>query len=222
MEEALRKATDGLVARYINRRLSNPITLAIVRHGALLTPNQVSVISLLIGLASAATYILKLPVLAGVLIQVSSIVDGVDGELARLLGMESRRGAFLDAVLDRFVDISVIIGLTLYVNYCMGLSTYVFLASMAALSGCLMVSYIHARGEASLGVHPSKLGRVFNFSSRDVRLFAMFLGSVLGLYVETLLFIALLSYTYVIAKFVDTLAALPRSASGGGGGCVAG
>jgi len=209
LRKVLGKATDGLVAKYINRRLSNPITLVIAKHGVPLTPNQVSLLSFLIGLISTASYILKQPVLAGVLVELSSIIDGVDGELARLLKMESRKGAFLDAILDRFVDISVIIGLTFYINYYLEPSTYIILVSMIALSGCLMVSYVHARGEASLDIHPSKLGKVINFSSRDVRLFIVFLGSVLGLYLETLLFLGFLSYLYVVIKFIDILTTYP-------------
>ena len=43
-----------------------------------------------------------------------------------------------------------------------------------------MVSYIHARGEASLQQHPSKIGKIPNFASRDVRLFIIFVGSIIG------------------------------------------
>ncbi|RLG77281.1 MAG: CDP-alcohol phosphatidyltransferase family protein [Thermoprotei archaeon] len=201
----LPKSTDGPVSRYINRRISGPMTYLIVRLGIPLTPNQVSVISFLLGVVAAWLYLSGMPIAAGVMVQIASIVDGVDGELARLKKMTSKRGAFLDAVLDRLVDILVIMSLTLYLLVYDRAADPILatLIGSLALTGSLMVSYVHARGEASVGIHPSKIGRIPNFSSRDVRLFALFLGSVLGFYVETLVFIALASYAYVLIKTVE-------------------
>jgi len=147
-----------------------------------------------------------MPVPAAIMVQASSIIDGVDGELARLLGLTSRVGAFLDAILDRFVDIAIIASLTYYVST-LGIieAKLLVVVSMLALSGDLLVSYIHARGEASLGVHPSRIGIIPNFSSRDVRLFIIFVGTLIGMYIETLIVVATLSYAYVISKFIDSL-----------------
>jgi len=210
------KSTDGPVSRYINRRVSGAITYLIVRSGAPLTPNQVSVISFLMGIFAAALYVVGNPIAGGIMVQLASIVDGVDGELARAKGMSSRAGAFLDAVLDRFVDIAVVAALTLTAarTGSWGFELVLF-AGALALSGSLMVSYIHARGDNSLGVHPSKVGSIPNFSSRDVRLFAIFIGSVAGLYLETLLFIAALSYTYVSVKTLEVFIKTRRGGAQG-------
>jgi len=108
------KPTDGPVSRYINRRLSNPITKFIVRHNIDVTPNQMSILSAFIGMLSLPLYILNNPVLAGILVQVSSVLDGVDGELARARNMVSRRGRFLDACLDRYTDFIILAGASLY------------------------------------------------------------------------------------------------------------
>lgn len=204
--EKLIKSTDGFVSRYINRKISIRITKAIVKYKIPLTPNHVSVISFILGMSSALLYILGMPIPAAIMVQVSSIIDGVDGELARLLSLSSKVGAFLDAMLDRLVDIAVITSLTYYV-YESGIvdAKLLIIISMLALSGDLLVSYLHARGEASLGMHPSSIGVIPNFSSRDVRLFIIFLGSLIGFYFETLLIIAVLSYVYVISKFMDSL-----------------
>lgn len=204
--EKLVKSTDGFISRYINRKISIRITRAIVKYKVPLTPNQVSIISFVLGLISALLYVLGMPIPAAIMVQVSSIIDGVDGELARLLGLTSRVGAFLDAILDRFVDIAIIASLTYYVST-LGIieAKLLVVISMLALSGDLLVSYIHARGEASLGVHPSRIGIIPNFSSRDVRLFIIFVGTLIGMYIETLIVVAILSYAYVISKFIDSL-----------------
>jgi len=204
--EKLVKSTDGFVSKYINRRISIRITKAIVKYRIPLTPNQVSIISFVLGLISALLYILGMPIPAAIMVQVSSIIDGVDGELARLLGLTSRVGAFFDAMLDRFVDIAIIASLTYYIYVSSNINAeLLIIISLLALSGDLLVSYIHARGEASLGIHPSKIGVIPNFSSRDVRLFIIFVGSLIGLYIETLMVVAILSYAYVLSKFLDSL-----------------
>jgi len=206
------KPTDGYVSRYINRRISIPITLVIIRYKIPLTPNQVSFISFLIGLAASLAYILESPLLAGVLVQLSSIIDGVDGELARLLGKQSRLGAFIDALLDRLANIAIIASLAYFIatniHYPASLTLIV---SLLAISGDLMVSYIHARGEASLGIHPSKIGKIRNFASRDVRLFIIFIGTVIRAYFETLLIVSILSYVYVIAKSIEVFFSVHES-----------
>jgi phosphatidylglycerophosphate synthase len=46
----------------------------------------------------------------GVLVQISSALDGVDGEIARVSGRTSNHGAALDAVCDRYGDLAVIVG----------------------------------------------------------------------------------------------------------------
>ncbi len=202
MEDVRGKPTDGPIAKYINRKISTRITRLIIRKNLPLTPNQVSLISFAIGLAGAILYLASAPIAAGVAVQASSIIDGVDGELARARGQTSRTGGFLDAILDRLVDISVITALTLY-TYSLKPGLETLLVGMLALSGDIMVSYLHARGEASLGTHPARIGRVANFASRDVRLFIIFLGSLIGHYLVWLAAIAAISYAYIALKSLE-------------------
>jgi len=200
----LSKSTDGVVSRYINRKISIRITLAIAKYNIPLTPNMVSFISFILGLMASLLYFIYQPIIAGIMVQVSSIIDGVDGELARIKRMESRFGGFLDAILDRIVDIAIILGLTSYSLYTCNLPPLmVSIVGMLALSGCLMVSYVHARGEASLKIHPALIGKVSGIASRDVRLFLIFIGSIINYPFETLLIIAILSYIYVVLKIIE-------------------
>jgi len=203
MSSGATKSTDGYVSRYINRRFSTPITNFIVRHNIPLTPNQVSVISFLIGAACLPFYLLGHPIIAGILVQVSSIVDGVDGELARILNMSSKFGAFLDAVLDRLADVLAVLGAALYLSLKMPISPPLLAVFMLAVSGSLMVSYLHIRTQHDLGKHPMFIGKLWNLSSRDVRLFIIFLGSVTGFLLHALVLVAILANFYAIAKFLE-------------------
>ncbi|MET1101558.1 MAG: CDP-alcohol phosphatidyltransferase family protein, partial [Pyrodictiaceae archaeon] len=195
------KATDGPISRYVNRRISMRITKAIIHYNLPLTPNQVSVISFLLSIIAAALILLGQYLWGGILVQISSIIDGADGELARALGKASRLGGLLDSIFDRLADISIIAAIAYEVaSIELAHPTIVLLVSLAALSGDIMVSYLHARGEASLGKHPALIGAVPQFASRDVRLFVIFIGLVLGKLLETLVVLAIITYLYVIAK----------------------
>ena len=99
--ERLVKPTDGWVARHVNRPVSTRISRWLVRTPV--TPNMVTLATFLTGLAGAwfvleSTY---WPVLLGALLfQVSSILDGCDGEVAVLTFRESKYGSWLDTITD--------------------------------------------------------------------------------------------------------------------------
>lgn len=208
----LGKPTDGPVSRYINRRISSRITAFLIRHFASITPNQLTILVTIIGIIPSLLYILRDPILAavaGVIVQLNSILDGVDGEFARATGRTSPYGAFLDAILDRVVDVSILgsIGYAL-ILVMPHLAPALYLLSLAAVTGAVLVSYVHARGEASLKTHPGKIG-VRCWASRDVRLFLVFLFSLavplvgwLSL-LACLAIIAVTSYAYVFWKLYE-------------------
>ena len=198
------KPTDGIVSRYLNRKLSTRITKLIIKSSLPVTPNQMTLISFGISILTAFLIFINQLILGGIMIQISSIIDGIDGVLARAKGISSSLGAFLDATLDRVGDIAIILS----VGYVVILSSIFtpeisLIITSIALSGDLMVSYIHARGEASLGKHPSKVGKLRGIAGRDVRLLISAIFVAVGLPHFALLFIGLLSYVYVVVKVTE-------------------
>jgi len=105
-----RSAEDGpIVDRFVNRTISERITRVAVRGPV--TPNQVTVASLLTGLLGAwllAHASFAASVSGLVLFQFSVVLDHVDGEIARLKFQFSRLGKWLDNVSDHVVDLAVI------------------------------------------------------------------------------------------------------------------
>ena len=198
------KPTDGPVSRYINRKVSTLITKTILKSGLPITPNHMTLVSLLVSILTAYLIWTGNLLVGGVMIQISSIIDGVDGELARARGISSKLGAFLDATADRIADIAIIIAVA-RTSLLLNLATpeVLLVVSMLALSADLMVSYIHARGEASLGIHPAKVGAVKGIAGRDVRLFIMAVLVAVSKPLLALLAITVLAYTYVIAKVFE-------------------
>lgn len=108
---SLRKPHDGLISRWINR----PLSLAMTRRLAntRVMPNQISIFTMLLGLSSGLL-VMQGGYWTGLggafLLQAQSILDGVDGELARLRSQTSRLGQWLDTVSDDLGLLSFLVG----------------------------------------------------------------------------------------------------------------
>jgi phosphatidylglycerophosphate synthase len=108
--KALVKDTDGFMARHVER----PISLAISRRlaGTAITPNQMSLISIAVGICGGPFFLssrASMQTIGAALFLAHSILDGCDGELARLKFQQSRWGGVLDFWGDNIVH-SVIFG----------------------------------------------------------------------------------------------------------------
>ena len=198
------KRFDGPVSRKINRKISAKITRLILKYNIPVTPNQISLFSFFLSVSAFLCLYLKNSILAGILIQTSSIIDGVDGELSRALKISSSLGAFFDSILDRLADIIIVLGATIYLLNGLSSVNYDLLClSFACVSGSLMVSYIHSKGMELFKLHPSTIGRVPNIASRDVRLLVISLGCIFNHVYASLFLISILTYIYVILKFLE-------------------
>lgn len=108
------RANDGFYSVFFLRKFSKLLTWLAVKVKA--TPNQVTLISFAIGLYSAFCFTqgsFSQTLLGAVLLQISIIVDCVDGELARYTRKFSKLGAWLDAVTDRVKEYMVFLGLAI-------------------------------------------------------------------------------------------------------------
>lgn len=106
------RANDGFFSVFFLRKFSKILTWVAVKIGA--TPNQVTLLSFVIGLLSAYSFSrggFASTLLGALLLQLSIIVDCVDGELARYTRKFSSLGAWLDAVTDRVKEYLVFFGL---------------------------------------------------------------------------------------------------------------
>ncbi|AEK73780.1 Bifunctional phosphosugar nucleotidyltransferase/CDP-alcohol phosphatidyltransferase [Thermococcus sp. 4557] len=134
---------DGFVSRHLNRKVSTEISYLLAEKA---TPNQMTVVTFILGMISAFLTLFSLP-LAGILYQISSILDGVDGELARAQMRTSRFGGYIDSLLDRYVDGAFLALLT----YSTLTEPLWYLIALLALLGSVMVSYSTERFKAAYG-----------------------------------------------------------------------
>ncbi|MEV0623344.1 CDP-alcohol phosphatidyltransferase family protein [Nonomuraea sp. NPDC050404] len=106
------KGADGFFTTYFVSTYSRYIARWAARRG--LTPNQVTLISIALGIAAAACFATgdrPWMVLGGILIYFAFVFDCVDGQVARYARKFGVLGAWLDATFDRFKEYVVFAGL---------------------------------------------------------------------------------------------------------------
>jgi phosphatidylglycerophosphate synthase len=107
-----------------------------------ITPNQITFLSLIFGLASAGFYVSGIPdalVWGAVFLYGKVFLDNVDGNLARVRGTTSRFGRFLDSLTDFLVTVLVYIAVTMYLVRTTGVQEY-WVLGLLGLLFCFMQS----------------------------------------------------------------------------------
>lgn len=195
------KSTDGPVSRFLNRPVSLRISKLLIKTK--ITPNVISFTSFLICVFSAFFFCMGnyfFLSIGGLLAQFSSIVDGCDGEVARLTFRETDYGAWFDAVLDRYADAFLLFGLTWHVYVARGGSLSLFIGFMAIV-GTFMNSYTADKYD---GFMKKKLGPRKHYfrMGRDVRMFLIFIGALINQPLLILMVIAVLMNVENIRRLV--------------------
>ncbi|NWF86429.1 CDP-alcohol phosphatidyltransferase family protein [Candidatus Bathyarchaeota archaeon] len=198
LRKELTKPEDGLVSRYLNRPISTRISVMMYRKGFKIEPITVTLVSFILGLSASILLAMRVFILGGLLAQLASVVDGVDGELARLYHKVTPWGGYLDSLLDRIADIAMVAGLTLSLPIIDG---FTILLAILVAANTILVSYV-THNLSSLGVSTEKLRKVP--ATRDVRLFVVFIASlfslpIIGLYYLAVAPIFYLSYSLALA-----------------------
>lgn len=143
---SLIKPHDGVVSKNVNRKVS----LALTRRTMDLdwiTPNLYTAVALVMGLASAAlvaTGSYLWIAVGGLLYQLSSIVDGNDGEIARLKFLGSKFGGWFDTVADDITNLSFILGLGMGTARLTGNAAWLVFAVVGVCLGAIAVAHLYA------------------------------------------------------------------------------
>ena len=167
------KPTDRFILKWIKLHVSAHITPLLVRV-PWVRPAMVTMVATGLAVGGGVAFTLGWSWLAALLAACSQVFDGVDGQLARLSGRQSRAGAFLDSVLDRYGDGAMVVGLMIYslrFGRILPAWAVVALGSMA-LVGSGSISYSSARA-AELGID---LGRP-TLAGKGTRMTVMVVGA---------------------------------------------
>lgn len=131
-------------------------------------PNTITTLSLLVSFIAAAAYAVKLPILGAVGLLAASIVDMLDGAVARATKSTSRFGAVFDHVLDRYAEFAVLFGIGLG-----GLVDWPWV--VFGLFGMVMASFTRAKAESVGGLSSCTVG----IAERQEKIILLLIGSVL-------------------------------------------
>ncbi len=147
------KPTDGIFAR-MNRKVSVPISRKLIEFPV--TPNMVSICTLGVGIVSAAFFACGgyWNMLVGAVLSVwASILDGCDGEVARLKLLESEFGCWLETVCDYLYYLFIFIGMAIGLMRMTGNKAYLGWGAL------LIVGAVLSFVVAGLGRHRMTAGR---------------------------------------------------------------
>ena len=157
------------------------------------TPNQVSLMGVLLNLITAWLIVDGQLLLAGPMYLLAGGLDLLDGVLARLAKMATRFGAFLDSTADRISEGVVFVAIASH-----GQSIEAAVAVLALL-GSLLVSYTRARAEG-LGLQCN-----VGIATRAERVVLVALGLMFGLLPEAMYLVAALTAFSTTQRIVHTL-----------------
>jgi CDP-diacylglycerol--glycerol-3-phosphate 3-phosphatidyltransferase len=184
----------------------NKILLMIVRGLALskIHPNVLTFIGLVINVYAAVLLASGRFLAAALVIIGAGIFDMVDGRVARATNQVTRFGAFFDSVLDRYSDLSLLMGLLVYYGN-INRPFYVVLTAVV-MTTSVMISYTRSRAENVIPL--CKVG----FLERPERVVLLIIGGLFDRMAPVLWVIACLGtitvihrmmHTYSIAKELD-------------------
>ncbi|HBJ29967.1 MAG TPA: hypothetical protein DDY93_01180 [Dehalococcoidia bacterium] len=193
-----------IVSAYLIDRIV--VRLGVVFERLPFTPNQVTLMSAAVGVAAGILFIFDQWLAGAISVFASMVLDGLDGEVARRKNMKSKYGAFLDTMLDRVVDTTVVLGVAYSSAKIYGDTAWI-IGFLAAVYACVLSSYTRKLVAIATGTEPTWLDEKPKFTDgRDVRLLIITLGALGNLFVD---WSALASVAIVLAlslsKFVIRL-----------------
>lgn len=173
------------------RRFADGVARWLVVTGV--TPNQLTIAGFFMTCAVAVAIAYGYEWQGGVLVILVGLFDMLDGAVARVRGMKTRFGAFLDSTLDRYSEAVLLAGV-LVVHP----EVQTALLIVAALTGSLLVSYSRAKAEGKdIGVH----GEV-GWLPRPQRVVLLAAGLVTGLVVPALWVLAIFTNVTTVQRIL--------------------
>jgi CDP-diacylglycerol--glycerol-3-phosphate 3-phosphatidyltransferase len=179
--------------RVVFKGILDPIGAFFNRLG--IFPNTMTLLGLAGNIVGAVLIALGYMTIGGIIVLVMGLLDTLDGTMARLRGMPSDFGAFVDSVTDRYSEL-IIFGGLLYFYSQKGDWLSVIAIYMAA-GGSVLVSYVRARA-AALGMD-TKVG----FLSRFERYLVLAPSLILNIPMVGVWIIAILANITALQRILD-------------------
>jgi CDP-diacylglycerol--glycerol-3-phosphate 3-phosphatidyltransferase len=178
--------------------LLRPFLTLLARLGV--TANMLTLASLLVAMIASALFASGKLILGAWILLLAGFLDGIDGELARVAGLKSPFGAFLDSICDHCGDFALSLGLLLpFLRRGAILEVFlVFIALFASVFGS------HVRSRAGMvGIDTKTIG-VF---TRCERIFALVIGVLIGKVTVALWALAIFNSFSAVQRVIYTVRA---------------
>lgn len=134
---------DQWARPFFGKYLIDPIARLLVGVG--LSASTVTVVGLAMVVTGSVILGIGHPVAGAIVIGLGSLVDGIDGTVARLTGTASERGGFLDTVSDRIGELAMFGG----VGWFVADDATLVLLTVLAIGNSMLIPYIRSKAEAA-------------------------------------------------------------------------
>jgi phosphatidylglycerophosphate synthase len=173
-----------------------------------LTPNQWTILSLLVALTAGAVIVLHSNLMLGlILFAIAALFDMIDGAVARARKQVSAFGGFLDGVVDRFVEAIFLISLMFVALPSIFVDAKIWLALTIFLGTC-MPSFVRAYAEHKGVLSKEKAHALGGICERSERLAIIIIGLVAGLaisldyFIYALILVCILSLITIFQRIL--------------------
>jgi len=188
-----------------------PVGKAFARAG--ITPNQISLLSLILGVAAMLLFATRSFPLGSLVLLVSAVLDLVDGHVSRIQNSGSRFGAVFDWIVDKYVDTLAMIGVGISgIPIITGIIRAPPIADpvvvMFAILGSMMNTFIKPVVYAEVGFADRHHGKIddplegVGFFGRPETLLVLIVGGLTGLIWVSLLIIAVAANLSAVERIV--------------------
>lgn len=186
-------------ARAAVDRVTTPIAAGLARIGA--TPNWLTVAGMVVTVAGAGLVAWQARLAGAAVIAAGSILDALDGSVARVRGTVSPLGGFLDSVADRVGDVAVFGAVAWLVRD----EPVLFAVTLVGLAGAGLTSYIRAKAE-SLGWQAT-----VGVFERAERLFVLLVGIAFPVVLPVALWVLALGGLVTVGQRVHAVVGQART-----------
>ncbi len=162
-------------------------------------PNLISLFSLLSAALAAISYYKTYLFLATIFVSINSLLDALDGEVARKRNIQGDKGDFVDHLIDRYSDMFLLTGITFSIY----VKTYI---GVFAIVGVLLTSYLGTQAQA-VGV-----GRIYSgIMGRADRLVLIIFSSLLtAIYPEKIFSYFILGWAIALLAVLSNITVIQR------------
>lgn len=182
------------------------VPVARILAGFGISPNALTVLGFIGSVLAAAAFAYRELNYALFFLLITSLLDALDGAVARAANKTSKFGGFFDSVLDRYSDAFILMGLMLYLQ-----KHYILI--FIVLIGSILVSYSRARAElvipkCDVGIAERAERLIILIATTFLEAFRIFPG--IDVFYVALILLAVLTHATVLHRMIYTYLSLRR------------